>query len=91
MLFISNINLDKHWRHARTSGEIPSFSWFRQPQYHNCVVTDWQIRVDIPMLMMYPNTHRMISDKSKIPANVINSDGTLKGRFRRVMESFKVK
>ncbi|MCE2973788.1 MAG: hypothetical protein LW852_10100 [Sediminibacterium sp.] len=71
--------------------DIPSFGWFRKRQCWFDIVNDWQIRVDVPLLMMYPEKHRMISDRQKIPDNVINSDGTLNTRMLRFMKDYKVK
>ncbi len=65
---------------------IPNFRMFR-PSGPIDIVSDWQLRVDIPMLMLYPTFHTPISITGD---RFLNNKGKLNSRYLRYMKEFTV-
>lgn len=63
-------------------GRTPHFNWF------GAKVTDTQARIDIPLLMLYPNRHK---PKWKGFKDKVNSDGTLNQRWLNIFKRYQIK
>jgi RHS repeat-associated protein len=66
---------------------IPSFAWFNNYQQGD-LLTDWQLRVDVPMFMMYGNTHTALY---RGPSLLVDAQtGKLNSRGQRIMKYYYV-
>ena len=61
---------------------VPRFNWF------NAKVTDAQIRIDVPLLMMYPSTYK---PQWKGFKDKVNSSGTLNASWLYIFKVYQVK
>jgi RHS repeat-associated protein len=71
-------------------GDIPNFGMFRTAHRGKPAISladDWGIRVDIPMLMLYPR-HKPISIKGE--QYIDSKTGTLNNRYMNYMKFFQV-